>query len=188
MTEIPAEVIAEIRLLPRPLIIGVSGFGGAGKSSFANALGQAINAPMIGVDSFQKNRTDHDYSMWEIMDYGRLEQEVIQPFLSGESALKYCHFDWEANGISLTKEVIANGVIIVEGVGLFRPEFNSYFGYKVWVDCPVEDATARGKKRDREKYQNPQDESWDGVWKRNDAEYFSSYKPKSIANLVFNNC
>jgi uridine kinase len=187
MIEIPAEVVTKIKSFPIPLIIGVSGLGGAGKSSFAHALGRVISAPVIGVDSFQKNRTDQEYSMWEIMDYERLEREVIKPFLAGEPLLRYGHFDWDTNGIELTKEVSHQGVIIIEGVGLFRPELNNCFGYKVWVDCQAEEATARGKKRDREQYQNPQDESWDGVWKTNDQECVIDYKPKEVADLIFDN-
>ena len=188
MIEIPVEAISKIRDLPKPLIVGVSGLGGAGKSSFANALGESIGAPIIGVDSFRKNRTDHGYSMWEIMDYPRLVTQVIKPFLAGEESIRYGHLGRTTNGIRLDKTVRAEGIIIIEGVGLFRAGLKDYLGYKVWVDCPVEEAIARGKKRDREEHQDPQDESWDGIWKRNDQEYVSKYKPKEQANLVFSNC
>jgi uridine kinase len=52
----------------RPLIIGVSGFGGAGKSSFSNELGKPLDAPVISVDSFMKDRTLQEYSLWEVME------------------------------------------------------------------------------------------------------------------------
>lgn len=187
MIEIPANLLAEITALPKPLIIGISGVGGAGKSSVAHALAEAVKAPVVGVDSFQKNRTAHDYALWNIMDYERLEQEVIKPFVEGATLLRYGHFDWATNGVALEKEVLAGDILIIEVVGLFRPELNRYFGYKIWVDCPKEEATARGKKRDREEYNNPQDESWDGVWKRNDAEYFEAFQPRAVADLIFKN-
>ena len=51
----------------------------------------------------------------------------------------------------------------------------------------VEEAVARGKKRDREEYHNPTDECWDGVWKENDLEYYTTFKPKESANFVLKN-
>lgn len=185
--EVSADLIEHIQSLETPLIISISGFGGAGKSSFAERLGLALGAPVIGVDSFMKDRTSQEYSRWEIMDFDRLEKEVIRPFLSGTNPLSYGHFDWETNGVNLQKEVNHDGILIIEGVGLFRPELNEYFGYKIWVDCPMEEAIRRGKKRDREVYHNPQDESWDGVWKRNDREYLSAFNPKDAADRIVSN-
>ena len=62
-----------------------------------------------------------------------------------------------------------------------------YFVYKIWVDCPIGEGIARGKKRDREVYHNPQDESWDGVWKKNDEEYVKNFRPKEYADIIINN-
>ncbi|MBI2025370.1 hypothetical protein HYT04_01085 [Candidatus Kaiserbacteria bacterium] len=134
-----------------------------------------------------KDRTA-DYSRWEGMDYARLKAEVIDPFLASTNPIRYGHFDWETNGINKTEEVAHHGVLIIEGVGLFRPELKARFGYKVLVDCSVSEATKRGKMREREEYHNPQDENWDGIWKRNDEEHFEAHSPKDTADLIFNNC
>jgi uridine kinase len=174
--------------LLRIRIIAVSGVGGAGKSTLANLVAKEINAPVIGVDSFMKDRTISGYSNWEIMDFARLEREVILPFLASANPLEYGHFDWSANKVIKTISVSHNGKIMIEGVGLFRPELNRRFAYKIWVDCPAETATERGKKRDRDEYQNPQDEHWDGIWKKNDEEYLAAFKPKETADFVFDNC
>lgn len=78
---ISQDVLEKIKLLPLPRSIAVLGFGGSGKSSFANELGAVINAPVVGVDSFQKDGAfDTGYTLWEIMDFSRLEKEVLQPF------------------------------------------------------------------------------------------------------------
>lgn len=62
-----------------------------------------------------------------------------------------------------------------------------YFSYTIWMDCPVEEATARGKKRDREDYHSPQDELWDGIWKENDVQYDEMYKPREMADVIVSN-
>ena len=180
--EITEQLIKTIKNLPTPTLVGVSGFGGSGKSSVAKKLGEALNAAVVGVDSFQtKGAFDSVFSLWEIMDYARLEKEVFQPFKNNESVIYYGHFNSKSESISETVEVKNNGILIVEGVGLFRPELLKYFSYKIWVDLPIEEAITRGKKRDREEYGNPTDELWDGMWKDNDLQYLEAYKPKETA-------
>ncbi len=48
-------IIEKIHTLPKPIIIGISGFGGSGKSTCALELGKKLQAPLIGVDSFFKS-------------------------------------------------------------------------------------------------------------------------------------
>jgi len=161
---IAESIIARIRVLPRPRLIGVSGFGGSGKSTFAKALGHVINAPVVSIDSFQKDALrDTPYRLWEMMDFARLEEEVLKPFPQTTDQL------------------------IVEGVGLFRPELSKYWAFKVWMDCPLETAILRGKKRDREEHKNPKDEYWDGIWKDNDLQYLETFRPKEAADLLVPN-
>lgn len=188
MIKIEKQLIEKLLSLKTPAVIAVSGFGGSGKSTFANLLGKEINAPVIDVDSFMKDRTITNYTNWEVIDFDRLEREVLIPFTEGKNPIQYGHFDWGKNEIVEKKEALHSRRIIIEGVGLFRPNLVKYFAFKIWIDCLVEDAIARGKKRDREEYKNPQDENWNGVWKKNDKEYFAAYKPKEIADSVIDNC
>ena len=183
---IPEQLLQRIALLPAPAIIGVSGFGGAGKSSVASLLGGRIDAPVVGVDSFFKDRTISHYTHWEIVDFQRLEREVLQSFIERKS-VRYGHFDWGMNTIGASRDVPVTDRLIVEGVGLFRPALLGYFALMIWVDCPLPEAIKRGKKRDREEYNNPQDEAWDGIWKRNDEEYFHKFNPKSTAHFILDN-
>ncbi|MAG12475.1 hypothetical protein CL630_01550 [bacterium] len=185
---IPKLILEKISSLKTPVIIGVSGLGGVGKSTFATSLGEIIHAPIVGVDSFMKDRPTEDYSLWEIMDFPRLEKEVLKPMLANKTTFSYGHFDWEQNGIIGRREIKHQGLLIVEGVGLFRPELKKYLKLTIWVDCPVEEAINRGKKRDREEYQNPQDEYWDTIWKKNDQEYLEAYHPEKTADIIVNNC
>ena len=121
------------------------------------------------------------------MDYARLEKEVLKPFLDGQNVVKYGHFDVKTGSIAKTIEFKNNGTLVVEGVGLFRPELMRYFGYKIWIDVPIDEAIARGKKRDREEYHRPSDALWDGIWKDNDLQYLEAYKPIEAADVVVTN-
>lgn len=188
MIKIDQQLIEELVALKTPAIIAVSGFGGAGKSTFANKLAATLHAPVVCVDQFGIDRTIEDYTHWKGVDFERLEKEILIPFSKGENLVSYGHWDHGANDIVKSVEVSHSGLLIIEGVGLFRPELSSYFSYKIWIDCPQDIANARGKKRDREAHKNPQDEKWNGPWKRNDEEYFNAYKPKDVADLIISNC
>jgi len=185
--KLPQEIIEKIKSLITPTIIAVSGFGGSGNSTVATNLSELLNAPLIGIDQFMKDRDDESYSCWNGMDFNRFENEVLIPFTKSMNPISYGHWDHGTNTIIKNIEVLHKDVLILEGVGLFRPELMKYFSYTIWVDVPQEEAMRRGKKRDREVYDNPQDEKWDGIWKRNDTEYFSTYKPDKSANHVFRN-
>jgi len=185
--KVSEELLHTIKNLQSPALIAISGFGGAGKSTFAEMLGEELKAPVVGVDSFQKNRTDTEYHDWEIMDYSRLEREVLIPFASNESVIRYGLFSSPENKIVEYRTVEKSDFLIVEGVGLFRPALKKYFTHSIWVDCSVVDATERGKKRDREVHKNPQDESWDGVWKQNDLEYIQNFEPIAFADTIIDN-
>ncbi|MSU74300.1 hypothetical protein EXS57_00805 [Candidatus Kaiserbacteria bacterium] len=185
--KISNELLEKIKTLPTPRVIGISGFGGAGKSTFAEMLSKMLDAPVICVDQFGIDRTIEDYTHWEGLDLKRLEKEVLIPFSKGDNAVRYGHWDHSANAIVEMTEVPNNGTLIIEGVGLFRPEILKYFSYKIWIDAPQDVAKERGKKRDREVHKNPQDEKWNGPWKRNDMEYFETYRPKEISDFIVQN-
>mgnify|MGYP003402706914 FL=1 len=185
--KIDQATIDTITALPSPTIVAISGFGGSGKSTFAKLLGDALDAPVIGVDSFMKDRTIDKYALWEIMDFDRLTKEVLIPFHAEAKPITYGHFDWKSNEVAEQREVSNKGVLIIEGVGILRTSLLKYFSYSIWVDCPIEEAIARGKKRDRAVHHNPQDELWDGIWRNNDLEYFSTFSPKEVADLIIDN-
>ena len=176
-------LLEKIARLRQPVVVGVSGYGGAGKSTFAAKLGQMMGAPVIGLDSFIISRTPSEYAHWEIIDFARLKREVLEPFTAGQR-VRYGHFDWIQNQINGLRELPPTGGLIVEGVGLFRPALLKYFALLIWLACPIEEAIRRGKRRDREEYNNPQEESWDGIWKRNDEQCYRDYQPEKIADFV----
>ncbi len=177
-------IIEKINSLPEPVLIGISDFGGSGKSTFALVLGKKLGAPVVGIDSFSKSNIHESYEFWDVMDFKRLEKEVLKPFVSGSQNIKYGNFDWGANKLGEEISLDNNGIIIIEGVGLFRPALIKYFSCTIWIDCPIQEAIARGKRRDREEYNNPQDEYWDGIWKKNDIQCFENFSPKANVDFV----
>jgi uridine kinase len=178
------QIIETIQKIKKPFIVAISGFGGSGKTTFANLLASEIHAPIIGVDDFFNTTERLNYERWEIYDFERLELEVIKPFLSGGTILSYIAFDWEKNELTGFKTTHVDEVLIVEGVGLFRPELMKYFSYTIWIECPIEIAIERGKKRDRNMYGVSQDEKWDGIWRNNEMQCYREFDPMENAERV----
>lgn len=172
-----------ITKLQTPSIIAISGFGGSGKSTFANILLSETNTPVISMDEFIKDKEITDYKLWDWYDYDRLEDEVLIPFLNNKNLLIFGHFDWLENKVNGNLEIKHSGKIILEGLGSFQPRLLKYFSYKIWVDCQIEEAIKRGKERS----QNDGDQHWDGLWKQNDLEFYEKYKPKEVADLIIDN-
>jgi hypothetical protein len=121
------------------------------------------------------------------MDFKRFEKEVLVPFTEGKNPIYYSKFDWDNNVVMDPTKIDHQGFLVVEGVGILRPELKKYYALAIWVDCPIEEAVRRGKKRDREVWHNPKDELWEGIWKKNDLEYYEEFKPKDNADLIVDN-
>lgn len=186
------KLFEQINELKKPSIIAISGFGGSGKSTLAKSLAKELNLPAVSIDSFWNNNDNSsNYSNWEVIDFERFIEEVLIPFQSGQKEIEYGHFDWVANKVGSKNKLVNNGKIIVEGIGLFRPELLKYFDYKIWVNTNLETSLARGKKRDQEYRGNREDRDWDNtwdtLWKKNDQEFYDKYKPNEVADFVFEN-
>ncbi len=131
-------IIEKVNTLPKPIIIGVSGFGGSGKSTFALELGKKVQAPVIGVDSFFKSNAHAGCNFWDVVDFERLRKEVLEPFGLGGQDITYRNFDWATNRLGKEVHLSHNGIVIIEGVGLFRPALMKYFSCTIWIDCPIQ--------------------------------------------------
>jgi uridine kinase len=183
---ISKEIVNSISMLEKPAVIGISGFGGSGKSTLAKVLASQLKATCIGIDSFFKSKDSSEYQFWDIFDFKRLEEEVLKPYLAGDYKISYGEFNWEENKVLNISTIITNGLLIIECVGIFRPEIIKYFSYSIWIDCPIDVAIERGKKRDKEEFGINQDDNWDGLWKRNDLQCFDEFSPKRKSDCIIN--
>jgi len=146
---------------PRPVIVGISGFGGAGKSTLADAVARELpGCLVVAGDEFLLERPPTRRSdNWDVVDRDRLRAQVLKE-----------------TGVSH---------LVVEGLGLFVPELVGLFDLRVWLEVDLETATAQGMWRDEHVYDNPQTEFWLDVWKPNDADFFRRHRPDLAADIVF---
>jgi uridine kinase len=165
----------------RPIAIGVEGYGGSGKTTFADKLRDALgSAFVVHIDDFAVREKINEPS-WDKggFDRERLEQQVLIPATTGQS-IQYQKLLWKTNTLSRPETVPVVDYLIVEGISCYHPNIAHYYDYRVWVDTPIEIAKARGMARDTG---TENEDKWD-VWAENDLAYQHKYHPERVANFV----
>jgi uridine kinase len=179
-----ANKIKSVSLGHKPILIGIEGFGGSGKSTIASKLSKLLgNAFVVNIDDFiiKGNITENDWDK-QVFDRQRLEEQVLIPASKGEQ-VQYVKLVWSTNSLSEPITVPSIGYLIVEGISSYHPSIAHYYDYKVWVDTPIEVAKARGKQRDAG---NENEQHWD-LWAGNDLAYQQNYHPEQAADFIVKN-
>jgi uridine kinase len=139
------EVVAAIGMLaaaaPGCLLVGIDGFGGAGKSTLAARVADAVpRAQVVHIDDFWGPRIPE----W---DWERFEAQVLAPLRHGQRA-RYQDWDWDLDLGGEWIDVAADAVLVVEGVSCTRAEVDAVWAITVWVEAPREIRLARALERD----------------------------------------
>lgn len=155
-------------------IVGIDGCGGAGKTTFAARLTDALGdaAPVIHTDDFASH--DMPTEWWP-----RMLQLVIEPLLRGEPA-SYRPYDWDARRFAdhaITVEPQA--VVLIEGVGATRAAWRDDLALRIWVDCPRDLRLQRGIDRDGEELRD----FWLD-WMRAEDDYVAAEHPYEYADVI----
>lgn len=166
------------------VVIAISGFGGAGKSSLADKLYKYFN-----IKESQVIRIDHLYGpnptgpgIFDQTDWPLLTQ-ILQNVRAGKK-LSYQGKGYRGEVIDRDEELPK--VVIVEGVRLLQPNLMQYFDLSVWIDCPHTVALERAKARDRGQGEIEETVAlWDTDWGPKDAIYFDTYHPDKMASFLY---
>ena len=112
-------------------------------------------------------------------------KRVFQPIEKGASALNYPRSKWWENhpptpvvGQPVTK------IMILEGVGSSRREFQKYISLSIFVDTPKDICLRRGVERDRitGKTEAKLTQMWEG-WFVEEDKYIQGDRPKDRADI-----
>jgi uridine kinase len=165
----------------RPVIVGIDGRSGAGKSTFARALAAASKVPTEVVEG------DEFFLGTGLgFDWARLQRQVLRPARSGEATIRYQRYAWDEQRLGDWSSVTCPEWLIVEGVYMFRPELREQFDLKIWIEAGVEvrrerisarHATYPPEIRDR---QNASIERW----LNDEDEYIVEHRPQAVADLT----
>jgi len=182
------EVLAAIgsaRARSPRIVVGVSGYGGAGKSTLARRLLEAVpdSARVRGDDFLVPALIRERSSDWSAIDRTRLRIDVLEPFRSGRPALVR-RLDWGSGALQAPEPVPAASVLIVDAVGLFHPDLDALLDLRVWVDVDLATATERGRARD-ERRGDVDTGAWDAVWAPNERDFAERFAPRQRADLRY---
>lgn len=149
------EVVLQVQRLRRtgPVLVGISGFRGAGKSTLTRELLAAIpgSTRVRGSDFVDPNTG---------LDRGRLSAQVLTPF----------------------RDERTDAVLLIDAADLFHPDLVDAFTLRIWVDTPLTVASARGRARDRERGRDT-DTLWTEVWTPADFDFAARFAPRERADL-----
>lgn len=172
----------------RPVVLGVDGRSGAGKSWLGTALALQRPAAVIRGDDFynpvlatlsgaQRAALGAFEIADSVIDWRRLRTEALEPLVHGRPA-RFAPYDWEAGNGQLGRplDVAPAELVILEGVYSARPELADLIDIAVFVQV---DEELRGQRLGA-RADHP---DWREFWERGESHYFASVRPPAGFDL-----
>jgi len=157
----------------RSVFIGIDGFGGAGKSTLADAIAGAVGrAVVVRVDDFW----GPSIAEW---DWHRFREQLLEPLLAGRPA-RYQVWNWVDDVGGDWTELPPGCVVVVEGVSSTRAEAGVPWDLTVWVEAPREVRLARALERDGPDLMR----RWLDDWMPSEQRYAEREVPQQRVDLV----
>ena len=153
-------------------VVAVDGGGGAGKSTFADALALRLGgAPVV--------RTD-DFATWDVpLRWApRFLEQVLEPVARGD-VVRYQRSDWQTRTLMDWIEVTPSHFLVIEGVGASQSLFVPFISYAVWIATDRDERLRRGIQRDGSAMAG----EW-ARWMSEEDEYFERESPVNRADAV----
>ena len=169
------------------LLVAIDGGGGAGKSTLARNLADALgDATIVQMDDFYRPMPAAERAALtpgegvdRYFDWQRLRDSVLRPLRRGATA-RYRRYDWETGAIAGDAvEVIPSGVILIEGVYSLRRELRDLYDLTIFVDAPAELRHRRMAGR----AENP--DIWIDRWMAAENCYLERHRPQAGASLIW---
>ena len=191
---------------PGRLRVAIDGFTAAGKTSFGHELAGALRClgrPTLRacLDDFKNpwreareqgyDRVSGEGYYRNAYDFRSARQLLLGPASSGGSGeVVLCAYD-PLTGEDHRDKVVsapADAVLIVDSVFAFRPEYNAFWNYRIWLDVDAQLSLSRGISRDmdmeglEEATRLHQDR-----YHAAETIYMAEINPRSLADVIIDN-
>jgi uridine kinase len=186
---------------PHPLRVGINGVDASGKTYLADELANVIRGKGIiraSIDGFhhpreiryRKGRNSPEGYYKDSFDNQAFIEKLLEPLgPSGNLIYQTVAFDHKTNShIEVPhKQAMPDDILILDGIFLFRPELQSFWDLKIFIDVPflisVQRAVERdGKEREQEEMKMQHERYMPGQ-----ELYFAEANPKQQAHVIIGN-
>lgn len=168
-----------------PIVVGISGYAGSGKSTLTRELVARIpgSIRMRGDDFLDPTRSHRRSTDWDGVERTRLVAEVLKPFREGTPG-SFRRYDWTARRLSAPEPVPTGSALIVDLIALFHPDTAGSLDLRIWCDLDLATAQRRGMARDAAAGHDHA-RLWEEVWTPNDRDFDARFAPRHAADVVY---
>lgn len=203
MAEVAQNIAMQAFDAERPLVVGVNGVDGSGKTMLSAELhrqleAQGLPVAIVHIDDFTPPHSRRTASNDPIerycnntFDIDTLRKAVLAPLAArqlGSISLKHesPHDPSQVveHGYSFTG---SPSVVIVEGVFVFRPELADYFDAKIFVDIPLSEMRERAIEHDVPRFGFGVLKKYLSRYIPAQTRYLETVRPFDIADIVIDN-
>lgn len=160
----------------------IDGNCGSGKTEFSKILENELHIPVVHIDyfylPFEKRKENWKEIPGGNMDFERLKETVLEPFMHNES-IKYYRFNQFEQQPAEEYIIDSTNCLIIEGSYSMHPELLKYYDYKIFLKCEKENQIQRLKEREKDHYNVFQE-----IWINKEIAYFKEYDIESKADIV----
>ena len=124
-----------------PVVVGIDGRSGSGKTALADSLSERLGWPVLHLDDL--------YPGWDGLAEAPeiLARDVLGPLRTGEAA-GYRAWDWAAERPGPWVDVPVTGHLVIEGCGTGADPAGELLDLLVWLDAPTDLRRRRALDRD----------------------------------------
>lgn len=180
-----ARVHALAAATDRILVVGISGHGGAGKSTLAQVLAVELGldpGQVVSTDWLKATTYGPGAGMWEQHDWLGVEA-VVTSARAGAARLRF-GYRWSTGETGVVDHPMPR-VLLVEGIRLFSDRTCQWFDLAVWIDMDPASAGVRAKARNLEQGDDQAElDLWDTKWIPEGWEYELVERPHGRADVV----
>ncbi len=141
----------------KPFIVAIDGRSGSGKSAFARRLAENVACTVVHTDDYylpmERRVPDWRKIPCANMDLMRLRQEVLEPFLAGQTGT-YRPYDCRSGTYRPAGAVPPGGVLLIEGSYSHSKELAWLCDLKIFLTCSPEAQRKRLQAREGDRYRN----------------------------------
>jgi len=185
--DLRARVVGLVTSMDRAPVIGISGHGGAGKSTLAARLMTDLGGTpeqVIRTDCFYAVGAGPSSGLFDLHDWSAL-YDLLHRIRATKDPKRLIYSVRTYSGTDGTCDVPMPPVVLVEGIRLLRPETMMFLDMTVWIDLAPEPAGRRAVERNRDQGDSSDElDLWRTKWLPEAYEYAQLVCPERLADLL----